>query len=279
MNIFLVFPTMRCQLQCPYCHFAWAREKEGYKWSGYGIEHTIGEEMKVADLLKALAPFAPYHVEFSGGEPLLWDGFEEFVAGVPDGSQWAITSNSLLSKTRTVDLKRCTNWTASYHEVQLDKFVDNLIAIRDRMPHVSISQVVRKDSVDECLAKAELFSALCFQPNLLRELNPGVSWEGTPEWEKLKASREYGYNVVEDDIPPEYKFDAGYLCEGGHNYFAIMPDGKVYKCYSEAMHENPIGTIHDLKPATAPADCWAECLGCALDHRARVKKLEKINGA
>jgi len=276
MNIFLVLPTMRCQLQCKYCHFTWHKEGGGYIWTGYQKAHEIKREMDAQELLVALAPFAPYHVEFTGGEPLLWDGFVEFVAHVPEGSQWAITSNSLLAKTREIDLSRCTNWTASYHETAIDKFVDNLIALRERFPHIAVSQVVRKETVYACLEKAELFSALGFQPNLLRELNPGVSWDGSPEWAQLVESRKLGYNVVEDDIPPDYTFESGFLCEGGHNYFAIMPDGKVYKCYSEAMHENPVGTLADFKAGEAASDCHAECLGCALDHRARVKKLEAV---
>lgn len=270
-TIFLFFPTMKCQLQCPYCHFGWERNEQGYTWTGYGTEHKIEKELTAQEALKILEQFHPYHVEFSGGEPTLWPGFEEFVSGIPDGCQWAITSNTLLQKVRHVDLSRCLNWTASYHETKMADFIDNCVAIREKGCKIAISQVVTKDRVDECLENARLFSACGFMPNLLRELNPGVSWEGTPEWEKLVQAREQEVmNVVEDDIPPSYTFDKGFLCKGGHSYFSLMPDGKLYRCYSEAMHGNAIEKRDEM-----PQECWAECLGCALDHRARIKKLEK----
>jgi MoaA/NifB/PqqE/SkfB family radical SAM enzyme len=271
----LFFPTMRCQLKCEYCHFKTEAHKIPYTWTGYGKEHSIEREVKAGDVLKFLEPFLPYHIEFSGGEPLLWGGFREFVAGIPDGGRWAITSNTL-EPVDDIDFKNCRCWTASCHH-DMPRFRDNLAKVRSHIP-AAVSFVVHKDLADiEAKAKIGLeYQALGVRVNILRELNPGVIWEPSKEWDAVQDLRvNYRFHVVEDEIPPDYNFKSGFLCYAGQRYLSIMPDGKVYRCYSEAMTGEPIG--HASRPLAldaAPHECRRPCFGCAVDYHAHVRKLE-----
>ena len=276
MTIVLFFPTMRCQLKCEYCHFKTEAHKIPYTWSGYDKEHKIEQEIGAKEALAFLEPFLPYHIEFSGGEPLLWQGFKEFVTGIPPGGRWAITSNTLESVDE-IDFKRCMCWTASCHH-DIPRFRDNMAMVRDKVP-CSVSFVVRKDMRD-IGAKAKVaqeYQDMGIRPNILRELNPGVSWEGSKEWEVVQALRFKGYHVVEEEIPPDYNFKSGFLCYAGQRYMTIMPDGKVYRCYSEAMTGDPIGNIGTpFRFDMEPHECWRPCFGCSVDYHAHLKKLEKV---
>lgn len=273
MTTVLFFPTMRCQLKCEYCHFKTEARKIPYVWKGYETEHIIEKEVEPHEALDFLAPLAPYHVEFSGGEPLLWSGFREFVAGIPQGSRWAITSNTL-ENVDDIDFSKCFGWTASWH-LEANRFMENLAKLRQKIP-MAVSFVVKKDMKDisEKVALAMGIHYAGIKPNLLRELNPGVDWNGSKEWAELVKMREWGWNVVEDEIPPDYNFTSGYNCRAGCKYIAIMPDGQVYKCYSEAMNGKPIGRVGEpLVLDAEPQDCHRPCFGCALDYKAHVRKL------
>ena len=274
MTTVLFFPTMRCQLKCEYCHFKTEARKIPYTWTGYGAEHQIEKEVEAQEVLGFLAQLAPYHVEFSGGEPLLWPGFREFVAGIPQGSRWAITSNSL-ENVEDIDFSKCFGWTSSWH-LDHPRFMANIQKLRLHVP-IAVSFVVRKD-MDDIEDKIGLAMGIHYagiRPNLLRELNPGVEWEGSPEWERLVQMRQMGWNVVEDEIPPDYHFKKGFHCRGGATYIAIMPDGGIYRCYSDAMDGEPIGHISKpFKLEEASHDCWRPCYGCALDYKAHVRPLE-----
>lgn len=275
MRNILLFPTMRCNLTCEYCHFRVDQHKKSYDWEGYGKTHKIEKEVEWQDLAAFLKNIGPAHLELSGGEPMLYHGFKDFVANIPEGSQWAITSNTLVDP-RGIDLSKCIFWTASYHDGgNREKFIENVRWLKEAFGLVAISFVVPfAQAMSRIVLAAQYHERLPnVQINLLRELNPGVDWAGTKEWALLYQMKRFGFNVVEDDIPESYHFDKGWLCHGGESYLAVMPDGKVYRCYSEAMDGEPVGTIWDYEPATEPVECWRECYGCALDHKSRIAKL------
>lgn len=275
MNNFLFFPTMRCNLKCSYCHFKVDLQDGAYTWAGYGKEHVIEKEVSAEEMILFLSPFAPYHVEMTGGEPTIWRDFKKFVSMIPHGSTWAVTSNTL-GNVAEIDFSKCKSWTASWHGVNFDKFMDNVKSIKGRYPFISVSIVIQKEKFLEGLNSVFLFASQGIRPNVLRELNPGVDWRGTKEWELLSNIKKCGVNVVEEDIPPSFDFEKGYACEGGVSYFAVMPDGTLYRCYSDAMRNQPIGTIHGFERETELYECKKECLGCAMDHKARRKKIDVV---
>lgn len=275
MNNVLFFPTMRCNLKCSYCHFKVENCEGGYEWEGYGKNHRIEKEIGVEDIMNFLYPLRPYHVEFSGGEPTLWKGFKEFTKKIHAGCTWAVTSNTL-GNVDGIDFQNCKSWSASYHGVNEEKFFENLLKIKKDFQFISVNFVIEKDKIFSNIKKVFRYAAEGFRPNLLRELNPGVDWRGSEEWQLLADMKKCGLHVVEDDIPPSFDFEKGYTCEGGQKYFAVMPDGKVYRCYSDAMRGEPIGDTKYFESQSGLYSCYKECLGCAMDHKARKEKLPGV---
>lgn len=276
MRNVLLFPTMRCNLECSYCHFRAEQSLKQYHWQGYGKDHFVESEVDPKDVIKFLDKLGPSHIEFSGGEPTLHKGFREIVANVNADSRWAITSNTLIDPAG-IDFSKCLMWTASWHAGgDREKFKKHIKWLRQKMGRVSISFVVPFDKVEETIIKAiGIRAELNVSVNLLRELNEGIDWRKTKEWETLISMKGNGFNVVEEDIPPAWSFSKNWLCNGGGNYLSIMPDGAVFRCYSEAMDGSPIGTIYEFEPNTETYECRRECYGCALDHHSRIMRLSK----
>jgi organic radical activating enzyme len=273
MMMVLFYPTMRCQLKCEYCHFKTEARQIPYVWTGYGTDHVIERELTAKEALTFFSQFQPYHIEFSGGEPLLWPEFREFVERIPMGSQWAITSNTL-EPVEDIDLTKCIGWTASYH-VSAERFKKNLLTLQPKVG-MAVSFVVRCDmeDIEKNIAIADQYVKLGFRPNFLREVNPGVSWEGTEEWERVKGLGKLGWNVPEDDIPDHWGFDSGFKCRGGKSYMAVMPGGDIFRCYSDAMDGKPIGKIGEsFTPSPVLHECNRPCYSCALDFQAHVEKI------
>lgn len=272
-------PTMRCNLVCEYCHFRVEQDAKSYDWDGYEKTHHIEKEVPAEDMTKFLDRFDNLHLEFSGGEPQIYKGFREVIANMKAGSRWAVTSNTLVNPAG-IDFSKCFGWTASYHAGgNREKFDEHIFWLRDNYDKISISVVVPFSMVDETLVKAiTMQKRYKVRINLLRELNPGIVWTGTKEWDMVKAMHGGQYNVVEEDIPESYTFTKGWVCEGGSEYITVMPDGNVYRCYSDAMDGEPIGTIWDFTPETEPKRCTRSCYGCALDHKAHITRINLDGG-
>ncbi len=243
-------------------------------WCGYNMEHDVECEIDWHEWKCHLEKITPYHLEMSGGEPLLYNGIVDLIKNINTASTWAITSNTLLYDP-ALDLSRCKHWTASWHGYKKEQFIENVVAIDDRGCPLSVSIVVEFANVDKWLQDAYDFRNLGLQVNLLRELNKNVDWNGTKEWQKVVEMRRYGFNVVEDDIPASYTFQRGFMCGGGADYLCAMPDGQAFRCYSEAMLGEPIGHIGEVELQGKEYECKSKCLACALDYKFRGKKLQE----
>jgi hypothetical protein len=259
------------------CHFKLQYHKDGvYEWNAYGKEHKVKEEVDWFQWSYMLRKYEPFHLEITGGEPLLYKDLGKILQDISLLSSWAITSNTLLD-VETIPLDKCICWTASWHGIDREQFLFNLGYLKSQVS-LSVSIVVTFDKIDYWLAEAEQFKTLGYRVNLLRELNPSVNWDGTPEWNRLLMMRLNGFNVVEDDIPPNYTFESGFRCDAGNRYFCAMPDGNLYRCYSEAMLGEPIGYVGSADLDIDSHDCYSKCLACSLDYRFRKSKLTKKEG-
>lgn len=262
---------MRCNLACHYCHFK--PHKNGFV--GYGRDHNYGAELGWWEWLHWLDRFRPYTIEFTGGEPLMWKDFKNFIAHLPFDAKWAITSNTLLNISG-IDLSKCSSWTSSYHYNDLSIFLENVRLISKSIkPRISL--VAEKDDVERSLTMASYFAKEGYGVNILRQLNPDIDWRESAQWQRLKyESEKKCYNLVESDIPPNYEFPKGHTCLAGVDYFCAMPDGSIYRCYSHAMMGEPVGHVNDVILPHTMQDCNVSCLGCAKDFAARKIQNDKI---
>jgi len=244
---------------------------DGSGFGGYGKDHELGRELRWFEWLVYFSRLRPYKLELTGGEPTLWGDLPEFVAHIPEGCYWAVTSNTLAGVTGQVPLRRCTDWTASFHGKQLEKFTENLFRTARAGLPPSVSLVATPDNLDEVERLLAHFEGK-FRVNLLRELNPGVDWDGEnrEDWIRLRdMAQAHKANLVVEEIPPSYDFPTWKTCDAGHKYICAAPDGTVYRCYSDMMlrPEEPMGHISDFEPLPPGSPCGKPCAGCAADFR------------
>lgn len=261
----LSFLTMRCQLHCSYCHF----EFHPWGFNGYGRKVEVGAEKSWIWWLEQLNRFRPYFLEFTGGEPLLHPGFKNLVAHIPADSKWAITSNTLLN-VDNIELTDCFAWTASYHYHDMDKFLGNCQKLRVGGLAPRISLVCRPDNFGQMTEAVNIFIRKQFGVNLLRELRQGLDWAEYPlVWQKIKDfGGKIGVKIIEEEIPSSYKFPVYENCTAGvGGYFATFPDGKVFRCYSEAMLRGADRGTLDKFEWMADTACGQPCAACAQDFK------------
>lgn len=268
----LFIPVMACNLRCPCCHFAWHQDGS---WSAYGHQNRRNEPaLNAWQWLEALERFAPFHLEITGGEPTLYPGLATLVGSLPDGCTWSITSNTLTRAAESLPLGRCTSWTASWHHLHRDVFRSNLHFLQQRGLVPSVSVMARPGHLDDVAAALRDFGPY-YRVNILRELAPGVDWAGehAPAWAELEAmGAAYMANLVQDDIPANMNFASHAACDAGSRaYFCALPDGSVYRCYSDAFlrPKSVLGHVDTWEPLAPASPCGMPCAGCASDHRAR----------
>ncbi len=267
MNKILFFYE-KCQLKCEYCHFEF--NKDGF--TGYNEQHNVGQHLSADQILDGLESLIPYHIEFTGGEPTIFNEFKDIVNGLPDSCTWAITSNTLTNITG-LDFDKCAHWTASYHGFQMDKYKENIKYLVENNTPLSISVVIPFNDFDKYVAMAKDLKVLGCRVNILRELNPEVNWNGTRKLDQLRAMSADGFHVVEEGIPTSYEFESGFLCVGGSSYYALYPDGQMFRCFSHMMQNRPLTNLHDFEKARKLFRCETPCLECAEDRKARKRKL------
>lgn len=273
MNKVLLF-NKNCQLRCECCHFDF--RADGF--DGYGTSQKFGKDIDYKTILDGLSSLAPYHIEWTGGEPTLYSGFKDLIKNLPEGCTWAITSNTL-TNIDDVDLSKCVCWTTSDHRLDdpknfnEERFDKNVEYLKKKVS-LSISYVVTFKNAKEVLNLANR-SRIKYgvRVNLLHELNPNINWKDTPELELFLSMPKELFNVVENEVPLSYDFPSGFKCHGSESYVCVYTDGSVFSCYSNAMHNKPLGVIGSVEFAKEPIDCYDECLGCSEDHKARIEKL------
>jgi sulfatase maturation enzyme AslB (radical SAM superfamily) len=232
INNLVVIPTWKCGLSCPYCAYHQQEDSQSILYTDkyYHVE----KELTPDEWIKLLNSFAPAVYDFSGGEPLRYSGIVNVLNSLP---LWAITSNTL-HFSKDIDLSRCRSWTASYHphipNEAKQLFLNNTDYIRSKGVPIGITLVATPKTLESVLAWADTFHSVGFQVNIHPYYDDkNFSWYNYPEeMKRLKISPYLRY----DEKLFEYKglSGSGY-CRGGQHYFAIGPDGKVFRCLTDLL--------------------------------------------
>jgi MoaA/NifB/PqqE/SkfB family radical SAM enzyme len=252
----LLYQTLKCQLKCSYCGFYPVL-----------VKRDVGRDLKWYEWLVALNPYRPYTLELCGGEPLLYPDFRNFIAHIPDQCNWSITSNTLLDVSNIAP-RHLSFWNASFHYRDEDKFLENCKTLTRSGMKPSITLVARQDKMDEVEHYARLFTDKKFSVVLQREVNPGVSWEGTDAWKKLQElSKIKNVTRIMDDesVPADFNFNSYDYCDSGQKYFCASSDGTVYRCFSDLLRNESIGNIFEFRPFTEDKRCGKMCRPCGFE--------------
>jgi MoaA/NifB/PqqE/SkfB family radical SAM enzyme len=256
-NLVLFYPTFKCQLNCDYCSFHFDTNK-------FTPKKDWGRTLTWYEIIVCLNRFRNYHLELTGGEPLLYKDFRDLIAHIPSGSQWSITSNTLLDPAGTPP-ERCYSWHSSYHYLEAEKFAFNIkkLALGGMKPEINM--LIRPDNFDDVEYGIKLFEG--YKIDLLPEFNPGINWtqEMLDKYRQLALKYKIIYLIDDGSTPLEYEYKTWDWCSAGMDYFCVIGDGTVYRCYSDMMRNESIGTIFDFQFFTEPQRCGKECLGCGAD--------------
>ena len=238
MNNVIVIPTWRCGLSCPYCAYEQQDDCKSIKYLGADYLYKVEKELIPEEWVSLLQKYEPALFDFSGGEPLRYEGIEKVLNSL---SRWSITSNTLLLDldTSKIDFSKCAWWTASYHphvanENLFDVFVKNIIRIKKNGVGVGVTLVAKPDTLSRVLSLCSKFAGLGFRVNIHPYYDDAsFSWKKHPkEVEILKKSPFLRY----DDRLFSYAGISGSgACRGGKSLFAIGPDGKIFKCLTNML--------------------------------------------
>ena len=259
-------------LECsPYPHFIaegvlvhncrYFPQKDGLsiKFGSTGQIYRVEKELSPQEWINLLGLYpTDTFFEFSGGEPLRYQGIEAVLNSLPI---WAITSNTLFYSDR-IDLSKCYSWTGSYHPHfspdKLELFRSNMEIIKGKVPNAGITLVATPQNLGSIFQAADRFYQSGFRVNIHPYYDdPTFSWYNYPtELKFLKKSKFVAYN----DRLLEFKGISGdKLCSAGRNYFLFGPDGKMFTCLTAMTKGNPDIRKSYLNDFVCKGECLYPC--------------------
>jgi hypothetical protein len=261
MKRIIFIPTWKCNLSCDYCYYRVSRAEypSAYQVSIYGHERQVGPELAWQDWLQHLGRLAPFHLEITGGEPLMYRDLGKIVDSLPGGCKWSITSNTLLTEAvMKMPSNGCICWTASYHYGNDDRFAGNLDLLRKVGIQPCVTLVITPQNYDLALQKINWLSGMEYRLNVHPVQDITVPWKGHDDiWDKVQQMQ--GANIVRE-IPKDWRREGPASCSGGKDYICIHPDGQVLRCLSSSMSSGNIGHIKDFEPYKENRPCAGGCV-------------------
>lgn len=186
--------------------------------------------------------------DFTGGEPTMYAGLGRLLMEVRPYSDWAITSNSVL--TRQIrelfewNIKPCMSWTASWHPgafKPMEPFLANLRFVRSNAVYVSVTIVLHestKRTIKQDLARLQ-DAGFPVQIHLYLGEGYALARDTDREMHDLYAELKHLNRAPAEDwdqTPPELPTPRN--CIGGHRSVAVSSDGSVFRCYEHLMVES-----------------------------------------
>ena len=251
----VVWITFHCNYDCPYCITKNRAEKH---------PHTSPPE-------KWLAAFAalpcPITIDFTGGEPLSYAGFDHLIENLDPRHRVAVTSNMSLMNPDSPFWRRFVSITASYHPTQLDQagrdiFWHKLAALHGVNGSLTVNVVGARQNMiylDEARAKCGEIG-VNFHLDPQAGINPGYTDQEWSNLDKFYKKDRFVGNPTESKL-----FDQPRYCSAGQSYFQVFPEGEIYPCFY--FWRLPIGNFFNGLPALAhPLYCdTSGCAGCDYD--------------
>ena len=265
---------------CAYCSiFADAKEPKYVQFETKRL--PLGRQLtpeEWADGTRRIVDAAGERIIFdlTGGEPTLYPGLPRFLHLTKDVADWAVTSNTVLTKQIhaifDADVNRCSAWTASWHpgaKRPLEPFLDNLRFIRHRADDTSVTIVLHQSTKHVIREHLKQIQDAGFRVQIHLYLSPYYSFANDKDqeihelYEELKAINKAPAESFTDDVlsPP-------HTCIAGHRSVAVSSDGAVFSCYKHMASEPdpPIGYWGTWTPkADLTRGCmWACVYACDL---------------
>ena len=252
-------PTWRCQLKCSYCDYR--IDKDG-KLHAFDKIKNIGRELEWFEWVQYLDRFEPLLLEMTGGEPTMYKDLNKLLLHLSGFSRWAITSNTLnRDAIKKLPAYNCHAWTASYHYHSDDDFMTNLFILRGKgiMPRVTI--VITPENYNVAKEKIKMFQVEGYGVNIHPVLKQDFDWaEHRDVWDGIKGLADGAQTMIVGDISDKWMPERHEMCSAGGDYFCLMPDGQVLRCYSQILTDDHGVFIKDFEPVYEARPCSMDCM-------------------
>lgn len=262
MRKIIFVPTWRCQKACGYCDYLTTKEGAGYLLAAFGVKWRIIRELTWSEWAEHLERFSPFILDITGGEPTMYEGLPLLLRNLPKESCWAMTSNTILKKKiEEIDFSNCVGWTASYHFDHEKLFLECLSLIRDKGINPTVTVVFTPENANEALLKLSGFVKKGFKVNVHPLLKQGFSWANHRDtFKKMQEARKFrGVNFI-NEISNSWDPERHPLCRAGGEYFMLMPDGQVLRCYSSILEGKSLSNVKDYEPTQGKNPCDIDCM-------------------
>ncbi len=259
----------KCNYRCPYCwwHDRW---EELAKHNYYpGVEKLIEIWKRIYRM------YSSVNIDISGGEPMLYPGFFEFLAEISKYHSIGINTN--LSIQPEDMIRNLTNGAmdnirlnATFHPLfaRLDEFLEKLKLLKDKGFNIGVTYLAWPEQIIDLLIYREKFEENGFRISVLTFWGTynGKSYPGSyTEQEKEIINQNLGERSGENfQIKPV--ITEGKKCNAGHTYATIHPDGKALRCGggSWEREDSPLGNLFDsdFKLLDEPGVCTSRYCPC-----------------
>lgn len=239
----------RCNYRCPYCwwHGRW---EELSRHNYYpGIDQLIRVWKRIYQ------HYGCVHIEISGGEPMLYPEFPEFLSNAVKYHTIGINTNlsdnveAIVKKVK--DNKVALRFNTTFHPLfaDFDEFVEKLSLLEKSNFSVGVSYLAWPGQIEDIPKYRENFQAKGYRLSILTfwgKLNHKDYPASYTQIEKEIISPNLGKRSGEEfQIKPV--ITEGKLCKAGHTYATVHPDGKALRCGggSWEREDSPLGNIFD----------------------------------
>jgi hypothetical protein len=155
----------------------------------------------------------------------------------------------------------CVAWTASYHFHSDEIFNRNIAILRSKRINVRVTIVVTPENHKQAFDKIMEYKNYGIGVNVHPVLKQDFDWaEHKDIWSNIQTLADGNRVMVIGDISDKWEAQHHDMCAAGGNYFALMPDGKVNRCYSQILTDETAGHISEYAPLQGKQPCSMDCM-------------------
>lgn len=213
--------------------------------------------------------YGPFHVTIEGGEPTLYQGLDILLNNLPPSWTWSAITDCTKPAFPPKQAYRCTGLLVRFHLPLVDskktEYIDGLLGnVQDvSLTGYKISFLVvvtpgLMDKASDIVPLMRKHYPVIVNPAVLV---PGLDWDLEPDgWCRARNIGGKFFSTMGTKFSQFPRFK---LCTAGDEYyFAAMPDGQVFRCYSslfwpdvQTEPSKSIGHIKTFEPTKLIAPC------------------------
>lgn len=222
----------KCNYRCPYCWWHGRWDKISVHNYYPGIQRLIETWNRIYEL------YGPVQIDISGGEPFLYPDFLEFLSAVTNYHRLTINTNLSFEAKGMIEIvknnRNKIKLNATFHPlfVDFDTFVEKAALLQHNDFSIGVAYLAWPRQIKDIVVYRKKFkkkgfqlSILTFWGNYAEKKYPGAYTQREKEIISQNLGERSGESFQIEPIIVQ-----GKLCNAGHTYATIHPDGKTLRC-------------------------------------------------